>query len=366
MKKYVALILALVLCLSLCSCSGTGSTAGTKEKFLADATECNLYSLYKTYNENSIRAEENYCGKIVKITGYVVSIQNEYATIKPVNNPIIKDDWWGYNTAIEMQVYFSRDDLILLSNESVINFVGKIDTLESAGDAVKVTMKEAYYVDDTFELTGTVTFARQSDFYKIMFIEDDGEYSGEAVRFSLGEYSIYEEQTFGEFTYFTTLCGIDIHEGDIVKIQGKLKCVYDGENNVYGTVIGWKNKYEIEEISAVEILQSENSNENGDTIDTTTNPLTFRTITLDDEATANNILELWRAGEATDASMKEIMDEYGADQGGGLLYELDNPENYIQEIASWCLDNSRSAGDATVIKTEYGYAVVYIVSIGNS
>lgn len=95
-----------------------------------------------------------------------------------------------------------------------------------------------------------------------------------------------------------------------------------------------------------------------------TSVTTFMSITLGDESTANHILELWRAGEATDDSMKALMDEYGADQGGGILYEYE-PDVFLKEVADWVVDPSRKVGDVEILKTEYGYNIVYIVSLGN-
>ncbi len=64
--------------------------------------------------------------------------------------------------------------------------------------------------------------------------------------------------------------------------------------------------------------------------------------------------------------MKALMEEYGADQGGGQLYEIYERfhEHFLPEISSWCLDSSRSAGDVTILITVYGYSLVYIVSTG--
>ena len=58
--------------------------------------------------------------------------------------------------------------------------------------------------------------------------------------------------------------------------------------------------------------------------------LAVRTITLD-SFTAEFVLSLWELGEATEATMIEIMDEYGAEQGGGQLYIID-PGTFVKEI----------------------------------
>lgn len=101
-----------------------------------------------------------------------------------------------------------------------------------------------------------------------------------------------------------------------------------------------------------------------ETITQPANLTTFRSITLSDATTATLIVELWRAGEATDDSMKALMDKYGADQGGGILYEYE-PDVFLKEVVDWIVDPSREVGDVEILKTEYGYNIIYLVSLGN-
>ena len=87
--------------------------------------------------------------------------------------------------------------------------------------------------------------------------------------------------------------------------------------------------------------------------------LAVRTISLGDSFTAEYVLSLWELGEATEASMIEIMDEYGADQGGGQLYLID-PGVFVEEIDAWCFDPIRQPGDYAIIENRYGYTICYI------
>ena len=87
--------------------------------------------------------------------------------------------------------------------------------------------------------------------------------------------------------------------------------------------------------------------------------LAVRTISLGDSFTAEYVLSLWELGEATEASLIEIMDEYGADQGGGQLYIID-PGTFVEEIDAWCFDPSRQPGDYAIIENPYGYTICYI------
>jgi len=87
--------------------------------------------------------------------------------------------------------------------------------------------------------------------------------------------------------------------------------------------------------------------------------LAVRTITLGDSFTAEFVLALWEGSDATEASLIEIMDEYGADQGGGQLYIID-PGNFVEEIDAWCFDPARQPGDYAIIENPYGFSICYI------
>lgn len=91
----------------------------------------------------------------------------------------------------------------------------------------------------------------------------------------------------------------------------------------------------------------------------------IRTISLGDEFTAKYVLAQWESGPATEASMIEIMDEYGAEQGGGQLYAVE-PGMFDEEIEAWCFDESRRPGDVTIIESSYGFSLCYFSSKGSS
>ena len=86
--------------------------------------------------------------------------------------------------------------------------------------------------------------------------------------------------------------------------------------------------------------------------------LAVRTITLG-SFMAEYVLAKWEHGEATEATMIEIMDEYGADQGGGQLYIID-PGTFVEEIDAWCFDSARQPGDYAIIEHSYGNSICYI------
>ena len=87
-----------------------------------------------------------------------------------------------------------------------------------------------------------------------------------------------------------------------------------------------------------------------------------RTITFSDNFTAEYVLGLWKRGEATEDSMKEIMDEYGEEQGGGQLYVIEKGY-FVDEVDEWCFDRSRQVGDVEIIENDYGFSLCYFSSV---
>ena len=85
------------------------------------------------------------------------------------------------------------------------------------------------------------------------------------------------------------------------------------------------------------------------------------------KAKAEEILNTWKSGEATELSFGELAIEKSEDTGSipsGGLYENVYPNQMVAEFEDWCYDESRIAGDVGIIETSYGYHVMYFV--GNS
>lgn len=78
---------------------------------------------------------------------------------------------------------------------------------------------------------------------------------------------------------------------------------------------------------------------------------------------AQNLLDEWKAGEATEdafgkLAIKNSMDG-GSSTNGGLYEYLTKDTNFVQEFKDWYLDESRQVGDTGLVKTSYGYHIMY-------
>ncbi len=93
-----------------------------------------------------------------------------------------------------------------------------------------------------------------------------------------------------------------------------------------------------------------------------TDVVAVRSVSLQDAYTANYIYELWMAGEVTEDSLVELMNEYCSDQGGGMLHIIGKDE-LISEVDTWCFANERKPGDCAIIENDYGYTICYISNI---
>lgn len=79
---------------------------------------------------------------------------------------------------------------------------------------------------------------------------------------------------------------------------------------------------------------------------------------------AEKLLAQWKAGEATQDSFIELVKEHSDDtsaETGGLFEDITPASNYVEEFLNWSIDPDREAGDVDIIKTQYGYHIMFYV-----
>ena len=80
---------------------------------------------------------------------------------------------------------------------------------------------------------------------------------------------------------------------------------------------------------------------------------------------AQEILDQWKSGEATEESFAALAVEKSTDTGSasnGGLYENVYPGQMVTAFNDWCFDSSRKPGDTGIVETEYGCHVMYYSS----
>lgn len=80
-------------------------------------------------------------------------------------------------------------------------------------------------------------------------------------------------------------------------------------------------------------------------------------------AEAQALLDEWLAGEHTEETFAELAAEYSEDTGsntnGGLYENLTVDYGFVEEFENWYTDESRQAGDYGLVRSSYGYHIMY-------
>ena len=81
---------------------------------------------------------------------------------------------------------------------------------------------------------------------------------------------------------------------------------------------------------------------------------------------AEDALAKWKKGKATDASFAalatKLTEDTGSTENGGLYENVTKDSNYVEPFLNWCFADGRKKGDTGIIKTDYGYHVMYLSS----
>lgn len=82
-------------------------------------------------------------------------------------------------------------------------------------------------------------------------------------------------------------------------------------------------------------------------------------------AEAEKILQEWKDGEATEDSFGKLAtthtDDTGSADTGGLYENIAPGSNYVEEFLDWAIDMTRKTGDTGIVKTQFGYHIMYFV-----
>lgn len=82
------------------------------------------------------------------------------------------------------------------------------------------------------------------------------------------------------------------------------------------------------------------------------------------KAKAEEILAEYLAGEQTEEAFAELVKEYSEDSASvaaGGLSEGVAPGQFVTEYEEYCLDPEREYGDVEIVKTSYGYHLIYFI-----
>ena len=79
------------------------------------------------------------------------------------------------------------------------------------------------------------------------------------------------------------------------------------------------------------------------------------------KAKADKILKEYEEGEKTAESFGELAKDNSADSNAsdGGIYKNVTPNQMVPTFNAWCFDSSRKEGDTAIVKTEFGYHIMY-------
>ena len=81
---------------------------------------------------------------------------------------------------------------------------------------------------------------------------------------------------------------------------------------------------------------------------------------------AEKLLKEWKNGDATEESFVTLVGEHTDDPGsmttGGLYEGITPTSNFVESFRDWAVDMSRQKGDTGIVKSEFGYHIMYYVS----
>lgn len=87
------------------------------------------------------------------------------------------------------------------------------------------------------------------------------------------------------------------------------------------------------------------------------------------EKQAQELYDSFLAGEHTEEIFASLANENSSDTGSntvGGLYENVAKGKMVDEFEDWCYDESRKTGDTGIVKTTYGYHIMYYVGDGDN
>lgn len=79
---------------------------------------------------------------------------------------------------------------------------------------------------------------------------------------------------------------------------------------------------------------------------------------------AQAMLDQWKNNDGSEDGFAELAKNHSADGGsstnGGLYEDLDVNTSFVEEFKNWYLDESRKVGDTGIVKSVYGYHIMYL------
>ena len=233
--------------------------------------------------------------------------------------------------------------------KSACDSMVQIEALKAMAEADGFTMPEDYQTEYDNTISSMEDYAVQTGFTK-----SDG--SGDVLAYIRDSYGAgATEEDFRQYlydSYYVTAYSDTIYEG-LTFTDQEIEDYYDKNSDLFSAYGLEKTDTPNVNIRHILIAPEKEEGETEATDDAW------------DEAKeeAEDILKEWKSGEATEESFGELAKDhsaYNADACG--LYENVYPGQMVETFNDWCFDSSRKPGDTDIVKTDFGYHIIYFVS----
>ena len=128
-----------------------------------------------------------------------------------------------------------------------------------------------------------------------------------------------------------------------------------------------REEYKLATMRHILFMVEEETDDSGKTVeDKDGNPVTND---AEKKAEAEKIFAQWKEGDKTEDSFAALVKDNSDDEGSVEtegLYEDFDQNTMVQEITDWIWAEGRKEGDCEIVKTSYGYHIVYFVGYGDT
>ena len=248
--------------------------------------------------------------------------------------------------------------------QSACTSIQQIQALKAAAAEAGFTMPQDYQSQYDSTISSMADYAQQAGF-------TDEEGNGDVlayIRDSYGESATQESfQQYLYDSYFVTAYSNELYNS-LTFTDAEIEAYYDDNADTF-TAYGIE-KSDQPNVNVRHILiQPADTSDSEEDSDSAAEAVSEEAAWADAKAEAERIYKEWEAGEATEESFGELANTYSTDGGSntaGGLYENVYPGQMTEEFNDWCFDTSRKAGDTAIVKTSYGYHIMYYVGATDS
>lgn len=227
-------------------------------------------------------------------------------------------------------------------------------------EAINAAAEEAGYVLDSetedylASLTDTMTQEAES-----------GEYASvdEYIQAAYGPHSTMDSYTAFAREMMTASGYLSTVYGSIELTDDEISAYFDENAAQYAASNIAKDDPNM--VNVRHILITPQADENAET-DENGQPVLTEQNWTNAQMKADEIYKMWQEGDATEETFAALATEYTEDPGSmstGGLYEEVYPGQMVEEFNDWCFDEARQVGDTAVIKTSYGYHIMYFSGV---